>query len=124
MIRICFFILCFNILSALMAQPSIPLYSSGIPNSISNTTIREKQEVGADGILRITEVTEPSLIVYQPEARITNGTAVIICPGGGYWLLAAGHEGADVAKKFAALPPILGYEHMKNAKKMGFPTFK
>lgn len=103
MIRICFFILCFNSLSALMAQPTIPLYSSGIPNSIANTVIREKQEVGADGILRITEVTEPSLTVYQPEARITNGTAVIICPGGGYLLLAAGHEGADVAKKFAAI---------------------
>lgn len=103
MIRICFFFLCFNSLSALMAQPTIPLYSSGIPNSIPNTVIREKQEVGADGILRIMEVTEPSLTVYQPEARITNGTAVIICPGGGYWLLAAGHEGADVAKKFAAI---------------------
>jgi acetyl esterase/lipase len=103
MIRLCLFFFCFNSLSSLMAQPTIPLYSSGIPNSIPNTTIREKQEVGADGILRITEVTEPSLMVYQPEARIATGTAVVICPGGGYWLLAAGHEGADVAKKFAEI---------------------
>ncbi|MBI3220016.1 MAG: alpha/beta hydrolase [Bacteroidetes bacterium] len=103
MIRICFFFLCFTSFSLLMAQPTIPLYSSGIPNSIPNSTIREKQEVGADGILRISDVTEPSLTVYQPEARIANGTAVIICPGGGYWILAAGHEGADVAKKFTAI---------------------
>lgn len=59
--------------------------------------------MGTDGILRISDVTEPSLTIYQPEARISNGTAVIICPGGGYWILAAGHEGADVAKKFTEM---------------------
>jgi len=103
MIRLCLVLLFITSLSLLMAQPTIPLYSSGIPNSIPNTTIREKQEVGADGILRISDVTEPSLTVYQPEARVTNGTAVIICPGGGYWILASGHEGADVAKKFTEI---------------------
>ena len=103
MIRLCLLFLCFNSLSSLMAQPTIPLYSSGIPNSIPNTTIREKQETGADGILRISDVVEPSLTVYQPETRIANGTAVIICPGGGYWILASGHEGADVAKKFTEM---------------------
>ncbi|NOS90686.1 MAG: alpha/beta hydrolase [Cyclobacteriaceae bacterium] len=103
MIRLCLLFLCFNSLSSLMAQPTIPLYSSGIPNSISNKTILEKQDMGTDGILRISDVTEPSLTIYQPEARISNGTAVIICPGGGYWILAAGHEGADVAKKFTEM---------------------
>jgi hypothetical protein len=31
---------------------------------------------------------------------IANGTAVIICPGGGYTKISYGHEGIDVAKKF------------------------
>lgn len=39
----------------------------------------------------------PTLILY-PAAKNPSGTAVIICPGGGYGHLAMGHEGHDVAK--------------------------
>ena len=56
--------------------------------------------MGKDGILRISEVTVPTLTVYPAEKGKANGTAVIICPGGGYWILAASHEGSDVAKEF------------------------
>ena len=38
----------------------------------------------------------PTLAIHRPEKP--NGTAVVVCPGGGYVTLATGHEGKDVAK--------------------------
>jgi acetyl esterase/lipase len=45
-------------------------------------------------------VTEPTLTPFFPSKEKANGTAVIICPGGGYSHLAIKSEGYDVAKEF------------------------
>ena len=37
----------------------------------------------------------PTLAIHVPDEP--NGTAVVVCPGGGYGTLATGHEGKDVA---------------------------
>lgn len=81
------------------AQMENPLYQSAIPNS-KPTKNKEKSEMGKDGILRISKVSRPSFTVFMPKKEKSNGTGIIICPGGGYAILAAGHEGADVAKVF------------------------
>ncbi len=94
---ILFSIILFNI-NALNAQEIIPLYIAGIPNS-KTATNKEKSEMGKDGILRISNVSIPTLSIYKPEKSLDKGAAVIICPGGGYKILAASHEGADVAKE-------------------------
>lgn len=39
----------------------------------------------------------PTLTVHRPAVDKANGTAVVICPGGGYANLAVGHEGQEVA---------------------------
>lgn len=83
----------------LNAQEIIPLYNGEIPNSKSVVN-KEKTELGADGILRISDVSQPTLSIYKPEKSSRNNPAVIICPGGGYKILAASHEGSDVAKAF------------------------
>jgi acetyl esterase/lipase len=81
------------------SQTEFPLYKGAIPNSI-RTKNAEKSETSG-GILRISKVSQPTLSVYLPSKDKANGTAVIICPGGGYGILAASHEGSDVAKRFA-----------------------
>lgn len=43
-------------------------------------------------------VTKPSLTVYTPDASVANGTAAVICPGGGFIALSMGNEGYDVAE--------------------------
>jgi acetyl esterase/lipase len=48
--------------------------------------------------LRLTLVTEPTLTVYRAPAGRANGAAVVICPGGGYNLLAWDKEGTEVAQ--------------------------
>lgn len=96
-IIILFALLSFNY--TVSAQTVMPLYEGKIPNSIPGKNY-EKSEINKDGVLIISNISIPTLTVYKPEKNTANGASVIICPGGGYWVEAAGHEGADVAKKF------------------------
>lgn len=83
------------------AQSTLFLYEGReISNSI-DTPNEELTEIGEDGILRISKVSVPTLTAYFPEDKKATGESVIILPGGGYWILAAGHEGADVAVALA-----------------------
>ena len=45
----------------------------------------------------ITNVTKPTLTIYQPAKNENTGTAMVICPGGGYWDLYWELEGEEVA---------------------------
>jgi acetyl esterase/lipase len=45
----------------------------------------------------ITDVTKPTLTIYRPAKDKDTGTAVLICPGGGYWDLYWQLEGEEVA---------------------------
>ena len=53
---------------------------------------------GKDGILRISKVSAPAITIFQPQKSQGNNTAVIICPGGGYGIIAYNTEGTEVAK--------------------------
>ncbi|MBB2146637.1 alpha/beta hydrolase fold domain-containing protein [Pedobacter sp. LMG 31464] len=81
------------------AQQVIPLYNGAIPGAKTPPSdYKETSVAGTDGVVRVSKVTDPSLIAYIPAKP--NGTAVIICPGGGYGILAIDKEGHNVAKKF------------------------
>ena len=49
-------------------------------------------------IITIRNVSMPTLTVVQPEEGKKNGTALVICPGGGFQGLAFQHEGTETAK--------------------------
>src|SRR5260370_8742981 len=51
---------------------------------------------GAPGAVGNEEKDKPSLTVYLPPADKANGTAVVICPGGGYGFLSIDHEGKQI----------------------------
>jgi acetyl esterase/lipase len=51
-------------------------------------------------VIRMTDVNNPALLVYEPQKSLNNGAAVIICPGGGYVTLAMNKEGSEVAGWF------------------------
>jgi len=57
--------------------------------------------VGDTAMLR--NVSDPTLTVYRPTNGRPNGTGVIVCPGGGWRILAWEHEGLDVAQWLASL---------------------
>lgn len=86
------------------AQEVIPIYNGSIPGAKSTpSTYVENTEVRSNGTLSITKVSVPTLTVFEAPKNIATGTAVIICPGGGYGALAFSHEGIDVAKRFNAI---------------------
>ncbi|MDI1256824.1 MAG: alpha/beta hydrolase [Flavobacterium sp.] len=89
-------IVLFSTFMQLKAQQIMPLYDDKIPNSKPSVN-KEKSEVNSDAILIVSDVSIPTITIYKPKNPNPNHSAVIICPGGGYGVLAAGHEGAEVA---------------------------
>lgn len=87
--------------TAVFAQKVLPLYAGDIPNS--KPAADEEKVEQKNGIVIISKISRPTLTVFLPPKSKANGTAVIICPGGGYWVVAASHEGSDVAKKFVEM---------------------
>lgn len=68
----------------------LPLWPAGTPNSNGLSGAEERLDGG-----RVSHVSTPSVTVYKAEKP--NGMAIIMCPGGGYALLAMNHEGHDMA---------------------------
>jgi acetyl esterase/lipase len=79
---------------------TLPLWPQGaIPNQI----ITGKPEIrDTTNIVRISNVQEPNIAVYLPSKQNASGKAVVICPGGGYRILAYDWEGTDIAKMLNA----------------------
>jgi rhamnulokinase len=50
----------------------------------------------------ISNVVDPTLTVYRPDPARSNGSAVVICPGGGFHALSIDSEGVDVARRLVA----------------------
>lgn len=48
-------------------------------------------------VRRVTNVSRPTITVYRPEPEKDTHAAVLICPGGGYHILAIDKEGEEVA---------------------------
>jgi endo-1,4-beta-xylanase len=74
---------------------AIPLWPKGAPGSENRKTEAEQ----IDGS-NVSNVHNPSLTPYVPDAKKSTGTAVIICPGGGHSKLCLGHEGYALAEWF------------------------
>ncbi len=86
---------------AAMAQETIPLYKDAIPNS--KPSPNEETTTFENGITIVSKITLPTLSIYLPSKEKATGAAVVICPGGGYWINALAHEGTDIAKRFVEM---------------------
>lgn len=84
------------------AQQVIPLYPGVAPGS-TKADYPEKQYFSKVWNTEVvSNVTTPTLTVYQPAAGTSTGVAVVICPGGGFMALSITSEGIDVAKWLSA----------------------
>jgi acetyl esterase/lipase len=84
--------------SSVSAAPTVMLlWPEGVPG------VKQGQgpEVVTEG--RIRNISEPTLTVYGPAVDKPNGTAVIICPGGGYQFLSTSREGEQYANWLSTL---------------------
>lgn len=103
LIRRCGFAFVLTVLSCVLfarqanAEEKILLWPNGAPNAKGTE-----------------ELDQPSLTIYPAAADKRNGTAVVICPGGGYQKLAVGHEGEEISQWLNSLGVtgiILRYRH-------------
>ena len=80
-----------------MAQPkAIDIWQGKVPGAIADPSYKLTADtIRASGFM--CKVSNPILDMYPAAADKANGTAVVICPGGGYAGLAFKHEGAQVA---------------------------
>jgi acetyl esterase/lipase len=71
------------------------------PGNVPGETAPKKAAVPTSdtsrGVTRLTDVTDPTIQVFKPTGK-GNGAAVVICPGGGYQILAINLEGYEIAK--------------------------
>ena len=91
---ICSLIICST--SLLHAQSDsivIPLWKNGAPGFENR---KDEPEEAKDYWIK--NINNPTVTVFFPPAGIANGTAVLICPGGGFRLLVFKAEGLDPAK--------------------------
>ena len=81
------------------AQPfTMKLWPDGIPGSKTDSTYAERITTEDGRIVRCERVTNPDLTIFLPPGGMVNSAAVLICPGGGYGVLAYDHEGNAIAK--------------------------
>ncbi len=81
------------------AEESLPLWPEGVPGEADLEMAPESQEDKAnDGIWRVSNVSQPTLTFYPAPADTNSGATVVVCPGGGYNILAISHEGTQVCE--------------------------
>lgn len=90
--------------SGFAADTAIPLWPKGAPGAQgdigpeSDTTKGDGQLVGGRRVIRLGNVSVPTLTVYRaPKAKDT-GAAVVVFPGGGYSILALDLEGTEICE--------------------------
>ena len=81
-----------TLMNTSLAQTIVKLYDK-IPNEIPGPDREERTDDG-----HIKNISRPTLAIYLPPKEKATGTAVVVCPGGGYGINAIKHEGTDVAE--------------------------
>src|SRR6266849_4510990 len=92
--------LCFVVFLATLgaAQDVIPLYPATPPGSTQENYPEKEFFSKVWNTEVISNVTKPTLTVFKPAPELRNGTAAVICPGGGFMALSITSEGTDVAR--------------------------
>src|SRR5881394_1970718 len=78
----------------------LPVWPGAVPGdygTIGPERVRAPSEAPTKDAKWITGVTKPTLTLFRPAKEKNTGTAILICPGGGYWNLAWDLEGEEVA---------------------------
>ncbi len=79
----------------------IKLWDAPPPRTIADVGPEQAWHVPAGvaaGSTFLRNVSEPTLTVFRPAPGKANGVGVLVCPGGGWTVLAWDHEGLDVVR--------------------------
>ena len=107
--------------------PPIALWPATPPGRIAakgqekDTTDAKGGKVAGKSVIRLGNVSSPTLTIYKPAADKNCGTAVLICPGGGYNILAMDLEGTEVCEWLNSLGVTAGLLKYRVPKSEGDP---
>jgi acetyl esterase/lipase len=97
-----FLLLLFSVVLAAGASEPLPLWPNGAPGEKGDIGAEQDTTKAGDGlvagktVVRLGHVSTPTLTVYRPAPEKDTGAAVVVCPGGGYTILAMDLEGTEV----------------------------
>lgn len=82
---------------------TIALWTDKIPGETKILDPEKDTSINAEGkrqddIIRLGNVSAPTVAVYRPAKDKANGAAVLVCPGGGYHILAMNLEGTEICE--------------------------
>ncbi len=83
------------------AEP-IPLWPGTVPGDKDgigeekDTSKPDSGKVAGKPVIRLGNVSKPSLTLFRPPKEKDTGAAVVVCPGGGYHILAWDLEGTEI----------------------------
>jgi len=79
-------------------RDTLYLWPSKVPGEKEAKHAPVKMDNTSGNVVRLTNVTNPALVVFEPEKQNDSGVGIIVCPGGGYKLLAIDKEGYEIAE--------------------------
>jgi acetyl esterase/lipase len=87
---------------AFAADPAIPLWPQAAPGEKGDIGPENETSAGAlvagREVIRLGNVSTPTLTVYRPSKQKDTHTAVLVFPGGGYSILAMDLEGTEICE--------------------------
>lgn len=84
------------------AQEVVPLYAGAAPGGPEGGRAERTYFSQEWHTQVVTNVTRPTLTVFRAKGGGKNGSAIVICPGGGFMALSISSEGTEVAQYLAA----------------------
>ncbi|WP_372774229.1 sialate O-acetylesterase [Mangrovibacterium sp.] len=79
-------------------RDTLYLWPNEVPGELKVKQAAVVSDNSSGDVIRLAEVTNPCLVVYEPEESNHSGVGIIVCPGGGYNILAIDKGGYEVAE--------------------------
>jgi len=87
-----------NALEPIRLWPGTAPGDTGDIGEEKDTTKPDGRLVAGKAVIRISNVSQPTVTIYRPPKEKDTGAAVIVCPGGGFSILAIDLEGTEVCE--------------------------
>ena len=91
------FIFILSQVSSAQQKVMIKLWPDTVPGETDAKHAPVVTDNTSGNVTRITDITDPAMIVFPAKSGNNNGAGVVVCPGGGYSILAIDKEGYEIA---------------------------